>query len=155
MQKSFNTHSSFGASKITANQWPHRCSVQKPVGHGVPNDLTDVRSKNLTDAGSRMTSQMFGLKTTLTRGPEWPQRYSVKNFCDTGSWMTSQMFSPKTWKMKMCPRDRKSQILPNECVGAMLPNAHFFSVLVNVKPYQIYIHNTQSAVFNCCPTKFC
>ena len=91
---------------------PHRSSVQKPVWRGVPNDLTDVQSKNLCDAGSRMTSQMFGPKTCVTRGPEWPHRCSVqkpvwhgvpidlsdvwsKNLFDAGSRMTSQIFDPK------------------------------------------------------------
>ena len=52
----------------------HRRLVQKPVQHGVPNDLTDVRSKNLSNTGSRMTLQMFGPKTCPTRGPERPFR---------------------------------------------------------------------------------
>ena len=32
--------------------------------------LASFLSKNLTEAGSRMTSQMFGPKTCVTRGPE-------------------------------------------------------------------------------------
>ena len=35
-------------------EWPHRYSVQKPVQRGVPNDLTDVRSKNLSNADNNL-----------------------------------------------------------------------------------------------------
>ena len=53
---------------------PLGSSVQKCQSRGVPNDLTDVRSKNLTNAGSRMTFGMFGPKTLPTRGSERPFR---------------------------------------------------------------------------------
>ena len=36
---------------------------------GVPNDLTDVRAKNMSNTGFQMTSQMFEPKTCPT-GPE-------------------------------------------------------------------------------------
>ena len=94
-------------------EWPHRCSVQKHVQHGVPNDLKDVWSKNLSNAGSRMTFGMFGPKTLPTRGPERPLGCSVqkpyqlgvpndlwdvrsKNLTNAGSQMTFGMFGPKT-----------------------------------------------------------
>ena len=35
--------------------WPQGCSVQKRYQRGVPNDFRDVRSKNVTNAGSRTT----------------------------------------------------------------------------------------------------
>ena len=38
-------------------------SVQKRDSRGDPNDLWDVRSKNVTHAGSRMTFGIFGPKT--------------------------------------------------------------------------------------------
>ena len=52
-------------------KWSHRCSSQKPVWRRVRNDLTDVRAKNLSNAGSQMTSQMFEPKTCPMRGPKW------------------------------------------------------------------------------------
>ena len=50
------------------------CLVQKGYQRGFPNDFRDVRSKNVTNMGSRMTSGMFGPKTLPTRGPERPFR---------------------------------------------------------------------------------
>ena len=57
---------------------PLGCLVQKPYQRGVPNDLRDLRSKNLTNVGSPTTSGMFGPKTLPTRGPEWPRGCSVQ-----------------------------------------------------------------------------
>ena len=51
-----------------------RKKITKSHWRRVPNDLRDVRSKNVTNAGSRMTSGMFGPKTLPTRGPERPFR---------------------------------------------------------------------------------
>ena len=49
---------------------------------------------------------------------------------------------------------KKSQILRNECDVTKFKLALCFSHLVNIKPYQKYIKNTQNAVFNIFPTKF-
>ena len=76
-------------------KWPHRCSSQKRVQRVVPNDLTDVWAKNLSNVGSQMTSQMFEPKTCLTWGPEWPFRC-----LDYRAWMppsihTARVSSPR------------------------------------------------------------
>ena len=44
--------------------------------------------------------------------------------------------------------------MPNLWFETSFKLAHFFFVLVNVNPYQIYIHNRQIAVFDLFPTDF-
>ena len=67
---------------------PLGSSVQKCQSRGVPNDLTDVRSKNVTHMGSRMTFGMFGPSITwLKRGPERPFRF----------WCTLLYTHPRNW----------------------------------------------------------
>ena len=60
-------------------------------GHFFFFDLWDLRSKNVSHAGSRMTSQMFGPRMWLTWGPEWPLGCSVHNLTQAGSRTTFQI----------------------------------------------------------------
>ena len=112
-------------------------------------DLWDLWPKNLTDEGSRMTSQMFGPRTSLTRGPErpfrcldrlWRQREKKTN-------LWRRCLFPQTWAAWKEKFGRKITMFWQKWMKSNFGNSQ------NSKDYLMLKHCIFSAVLKCCCMK--